>query len=120
MNKHKAIAVHPNGNVELKRGDKVARKGSGIISTFAYVTDAGNIATQELGQDVVVNNAEIFIGIEVHKHVGTIDLTPTWEAILPILLAALEDGTDAGKKIAREELTRMAKAADAFNSVTKS
>lgn len=42
----------------------------------------------------------------------TIDLTPTWQAVLPILLAALEDGTAEGKKIAREELHRMAKAAD--------
>ncbi len=49
------------------------------------------------------------------KHVVMIDLTPTWQGILPLLLAALEDGTDQGKQIAREELQRMAKAADAAN-----
>jgi hypothetical protein len=43
---------------------------------------------------------------------ATIDLTPTWQGVLPILIAALEDGTKEGKKLAREELRRMAKAAD--------
>ena len=43
---------------------------------------------------------------------ATIDLTLTWQGVLPILIAALEDGTEEGKKIAREELRRMAKAAD--------
>ena len=45
------------------------------------------------------------------KHT-TIDCTPTWAAILPILLLALEQGTEAGKSAAREELTRMAAIAD--------
>lgn len=46
----------------------------------------------------------------------TIDITPTWVAVLPILLAALENGTDEGKRIAREELQRMADAADLYNA----
>lgn len=49
---------------------------------------------------------------------ATIDLTPTWQGVLPILLAALENGTDEGNKIAREELRRMAEAADRFNAST--
>lgn len=44
--------------------------------------------------------------------VRTIDCTPTWSAILPALIAAYADGTATGRGIAREELTRMAKAAD--------
>lgn len=46
----------------------------------------------------------------------TIDLTPTWPAVLPILLAALEDGTEEGKRMAREELKRMAQVAEAAKS----
>lgn len=46
--------------------------------------------------------------------IQTINLTPTWEGILPGLLAALTDGGPEGQQIAREELTRMAKIADAY------
>ena len=42
----------------------------------------------------------------------TIDITPTWEAVLPLLLAAFEDGTPEGRRMAREELRRMASIAD--------
>lgn len=42
----------------------------------------------------------------------TIDLTPTWEDILPMLLTAYEIGTPEGRRIAMEELSRMAKALD--------
>lgn len=44
----------------------------------------------------------------------TIDITPTWEAILPILLAAVENGTVAGRKTAVAELIRMAQLADTY------
>ena len=42
----------------------------------------------------------------------TIDLTPTWEGILPALIAAMIDGTPTGQSIARQELQSMARAAD--------
>ncbi len=48
-----------------------------------------------------------------------IDATPTWAAILPILLAVLEDGDAEGRKMARAELRRMADAADAYNLTTE-
>lgn len=48
--------------------------------------------------------------------VGTINLTPTWAGVLPILIAALEDGTDEGRKLAKLELASMAKAADLYNA----
>lgn len=48
-----------------------------------------------------------------------IDLTPTWAAVLPILLAAVEDGTAEGRKIAREELARMAGFADKYVELSK-
>lgn len=44
----------------------------------------------------------------------TIDITPTWSAILPLLLAAYEGGTFEGKHAAESELRRMAKLADAY------
>ena len=53
------------------------------------------------------------------KQVGTIDITPTWEAILPIMLAAVENGTQKGRAIAKEELLRMAKLADLYVRASK-
>jgi hypothetical protein len=49
----------------------------------------------------------------------TIDLAPSWQEVLPILLAAVEDGTAEGRKIARKELARMAEAADKYNELAK-
>ena len=39
-----------------------------------------------------------------------IDITPTWRAIVPLLMAGIE----AGSGIAREELYRMAELADRY------
>lgn len=44
-----------------------------------------------------------------------IDMTPTWEEILPTLLLLLSEGAPEGQKTAREELQRMAKLADERN-----
>lgn len=49
----------------------------------------------------------------------SIDITPTWAGLLPLLLAAITDGTDKGGKVAREELARMAEAADRWNAHCK-
>lgn len=43
---------------------------------------------------------------------AVVDVTPTWEGVAGIIALALECGTFEGRKIAREELTRMAKLAD--------
>lgn len=48
-----------------------------------------------------------------------IDLTPTWQAMLPVYINILENGNNEGKRVAREELARMAKAADAYNESKK-
>jgi len=42
----------------------------------------------------------------------TINITPTWEGITPMLLAVIENGTPEGAAEAREELMRMARIAD--------
>lgn len=42
----------------------------------------------------------------------TITIKMTWENTLPSLLLLLESGTAEGKQTAKEELARMAKAAD--------
>lgn len=51
--------------------------------------------------------------------VRTIDMTPTWAAILPALLAAVTDGTPTGQAIARKELARMAEIADSYVAAQK-
>lgn len=43
---------------------------------------------------------------------NTIDLKPTWASVMPILIAALQDGTTEGQVIARDELCRMAQVLD--------
>jgi hypothetical protein len=48
----------------------------------------------------------------------TIDCTPTWVGLMPALLAVLEDGTEKGKKLAREELMDLARKIDAINVKT--
>ena len=50
------------------------------------------------------------------KEVRYIDITPTWSAILPVLILGLTHGTAEGRRAAQIELARMAQAADAFNA----
>lgn len=47
------------------------------------------------------------------------DLTPTWAAVLPALSAVLQDGTREGQELARQELARMAEAADLWNATAE-
>lgn len=48
------------------------------------------------------------------KYIGTIDCTPTWASIAPMLILALQDGTPTAKATACEEIKRMAKLADLY------
>ena len=48
----------------------------------------------------------------MNNTVTEIDMTPTWSDILPGLIAMLQNGTYESKKVATEELTKMAKLAD--------
>lgn len=59
--------------------------------------------------------------VEEKKLVGTIDLTPTWAALLPAILEALENVSHdpAKKQVIREELARMAQGADAYVALQK-
>lgn len=46
--------------------------------------------------------------------IGTIDCTPSWSALLPVMLLAYTDGTPKGHAAARSELERMARLADLY------
>lgn len=48
------------------------------------------------------------------KLVGYVDLTPTWQGLLPLYLTAFADGTPSAQSAARTELERMARLADAY------
>lgn len=50
----------------------------------------------------------------------TIDMTPTWAALMPAFIAALQCGTPEGQAMAREELGRLAAAVDASNARIRS
>lgn len=45
-----------------------------------------------------------------------IDMTPTWAAIMPALIAALQNGTPDGQEIAASELKRLAASVDKANA----
>jgi hypothetical protein len=49
----------------------------------------------------------------------TIDMTPTWAQICGMLIAALQDGTPEGKRLATLELQRMAGIADLHVAASK-
>lgn len=52
--------------------------------------------------------------------VGTIDLTPSWSALLPLYLEAYRNGaTHEARAAAWQELTRMARLADAYVALKK-
>lgn len=56
---------------------------------------------------------------EDKKFVGVIDMTPTWSGILPLLLMSLESPNAETRKNGIAEITRMAKIADAYVTMTK-
>ena len=49
----------------------------------------------------------------------TIELVPSWSAIVPIIVAGLQNGNAEGQRMAVEELTRMAAVADAHVEAEK-
>ncbi len=49
----------------------------------------------------------------------TIDVTPTWEACVPWLVAGLQDGNDKGVKASKENLLHMARVADKLLPLAK-
>lgn len=51
---------------------------------------------------------------ETEKEVTTIDLTPTWAGALRMLLVLWTDGNSEGRKVASEELFKMATLADKY------
>jgi hypothetical protein len=51
--------------------------------------------------------------------VRKVDITPTWAAVLPVLLLGYEQGNATGRAIARDELGRMADLADRYVAAEK-
>jgi hypothetical protein len=47
------------------------------------------------------------------------DYRATWLGTLPLLLLTLEEGDEAAKAMVREELRRMAQAADCYNILAR-
>lgn len=54
------------------------------------------------------------------KTVTTIDITPTWSGLLPVLVELATNGTTTEAKLTADmELRKMAKAADMYNAIAK-
>ncbi|QXV74029.1 hypothetical protein [Rhizobium phage RHEph12] len=58
-------------------------------------------------------------GTAEKKLVKTIDMTPKWVDILPVMLEAYESGSTVAREAMREEFKRMAAAADEWNAHVK-
>ena len=114
-NQHRAFYKIDGTETRLKSGDTFANDW-----TFGAVTDDGEtiIATRPDGhKDVFKPEA---LNIVVHKHVGTVDITPTWRGILPLLVEVANTGTTlAGRQEAWKSLYELADFADKINAERK-
>ena len=54
-----------------------------------------------------------------YEGVQTVDVTPTWESLVPTFINIIRDGKREALKGAEEELKRMAWAADQYNLMVK-
>jgi hypothetical protein len=54
-----------------------------------------------------------------YSNTEKLDMTPTWVGILPVYLAAFEDGNATGREAAKKELYRMAQLADKYAEIVK-
>jgi hypothetical protein len=50
----------------------------------------------------------------------TFDCTPTWESLLPAMIHLIESGGKSSSQVAKEELQKMAQAADKYNVLVQS
>ena len=53
------------------------------------------------------------------KNTTTIDITPTWEGILPVLLNLLKSKSPEARECGIDELTKMARIADGARNTRK-
>lgn len=53
--------------------------------------------------------------METNEEPRFIEIRTTWSGVLPALIAVLRDGDVQGRKMAEDELARMARAADLWN-----
>lgn len=51
--------------------------------------------------------------------VGTVDLTPLWSELLPMMLEIYHTGNDGQRDTLRAEFQKMARAADAYNVMAR-
>lgn len=87
-----------------------------IHSKNVAISEAKRNIDKQLNQ---TNNTIMAKTMYEGREVETLDLTPTWAGLLPALLAVITDGNNEGRKTAKQELTRMAQAADNFNTLVK-
>jgi hypothetical protein len=93
----------------------------GGLKSLGRLTNKRNVNVQETNDEtpgLVVPAPEPTL-TKVKGSVEYIDVTPSWEEIHTTILFAYEYAEPAGRKIAGEELKRMAQAADNWNKAVK-
>lgn len=112
-------------NVEYHAGRRAFERGEPESACPYYASDRfgadarharWTLGWREARDSVPAPDAASVIGEHgTRAGVTRIDVTPTWAAIMPLLRAAVENGTATGRAMAWAEFERMAVAADTWN-----
>lgn len=81
------------------------------LSTPGHVDAAKRRIDAMKAAPVILTKAEE----PARRQVETIDCTPTWESLIPAFVAMIENGSGKSRAFAIEELTKLARHADAAN-----
>ena len=93
----------------------IERQARDLLATIQAPADDAASDAARVAADVEADAARL----SANTGARTIDATPLWADVLPILFATLERGNANAQRIARAELERMAHAADRFNALAK-
>lgn len=100
-----------------QRGEGVAYFAPTAIEARRLLAEAETNAKVAAEAEASADDVAEAIDTLGAKVVGMIDLTPTWVAVMPVFIMALESGTATGRAAAREELMRVAALADERNAM---
>lgn len=107
---HRYVHCDPSGGAaSLDRAERAIHDAVISLGTARPGDARIDRARRQLGRIAATRLAHA-----VPKQVGTVQLQPTWRGVMPLLIAGITEGTDTGRRIATEELYRLADIADSM------
>lgn len=89
--------------------------GLGVGEMYGVVCDvSAGLSFEKAFVSVFGRTPKSAVSVSADVRPETINVTPTWAGILPVLRAILEDGTVASQQAAWGEIERMARLADLY------